>query len=160
MLRKIIGITAVALLTSAIGVSSALAATHEVLMYNKNPDNKKERNVFIPALLKIEVGDTVKFISKSKGHNSQSDKKGIPEGAENWKSKIGKDFEVTYTIDGTYGYYCTPHRGLGMVGLILVGDYKVNYEDVKATKQRGKAKKIYKKLYEEVEAMEQLTITL
>lgn len=154
MLRKLFTFTSVILLTSAVGVGSTWAATHEVLMYNKNPDNKKERMVFIPAILKIEPGDTVKFVSKSKGHNSQSDKKAIPEGAENWKSKIGKDFEVTYTIEGTYGYYCTPHRGLGMVGLILVGDYKVNWDDVKASKQKSKAKKIYKKLYAEVDAME------
>ncbi|MBL1241912.1 MAG: pseudoazurin [OCS116 cluster bacterium] len=154
MIRKLLIASATVLLTSAIGVSSAWAATHEVFMYNKNPDNKKERMVFVPALLKIELGDTVKFISKSKGHNSQSDKKAIPEGAENWKSKIGKDFEVTYTIDGTYSYYCTPHRSLGMVGLILVGDYKVNYDDVKASKQKGKAKKVFAKLYEQVEAME------
>ena len=153
MIRKLLIASATVLLTSAIGVSSAWAATHEVFMYNKNPDNKKERMVFVPALLKIELGDTVKFISKSKGHNSQSDKKAIPEGAENWKSKIGKDFEVTYTIDGTYSYYCTPHRSLGMVGLILVGDYKVNYDDVKASKQKGKAKKVFAKLYEQVEAM-------
>lgn len=154
MLRKSLTAITAVILVSTIGLTSAYAATHEVFMYNKNPDNKKERNVFIPAVLKIEVGDTVKFISKSKGHNSQSDKKGIPEGAENWKSKIGKDFEVTYSIDGTYGYYCTPHRGLGMVGLILVGDYKVNYDDVKATRQKGKAKKTYKKLYAQVDAME------
>ena len=154
MFRKLLIVTSLAILTSAVSISSALAATHEVLMYNKNPDNKKERNVFVPSVLKIELGDTVKFISKSKGHNTQSDKKGIPEGAENWKSKIGKDFEVTYTVEGTYGYYCTPHRGLGMVGLILVGDYKVNYDDVKATKQKGKAKKVCKTLYEQVDAME------
>ncbi|MGL1919526.1 MAG: pseudoazurin [Hyphomicrobiales bacterium] len=154
MLRKLLTLTTAILITSAVGVSSVWAATHEVLMYNKNPDNKKERMVFYPAVLKIELGDTVRFISKSKGHNSQSDKKAIPEGAENWKSKIGKDFEVTYTVDGTYGYYCTPHRGMGMVGLILVGDYKTNYDDVKASKQKGKAKKVYKKLYEQVDAME------
>ncbi|MCJ8324436.1 MAG: pseudoazurin [Rhizobiales bacterium] len=154
MLRKILAVSAIAVIASAVSFSSVWAATYEVLMYNKNPDNKKERMVFYPAVLKIELGDTVKFISADKGHNSQSDKKAIPEGAENWKSKISKDYEITYTVDGTYGYFCTPHRGLGMVGLILVGDYKVNYEDVKATKQKSKAKKVYEKLYAEVDAME------
>lgn len=154
MFRKLLLATGIVILTSAVSITSVWAATHEVFMYNKNPDNKKQRNVFVPAVLKIELGDTVKFISKSKGHNTQSDKKAIPEGAENWKSKIGKDFEVTYTVDGTYSYYCTPHRGLGMVGLILVGDYKVNYDDVKASKQKGKAKKVFKTIYEQVDAME------
>ena len=35
-------------------------------MYNKDPDNKKKRMVFIPRILKIEPGDTVKFRSISK----------------------------------------------------------------------------------------------
>lgn len=154
MLRKLFKTASIVALTSVIGITSVSAATHEVLMYNKNPENKKQRMVFVPAVLKIELGDTVKFISKSKGHNTQSDKKAIPEGAENWKSKIGKDLEVTYSVEGTYGYYCTPHRGMGMVGLILVGDYKVNWEDVKASKQKAKAKKVYKELYKQVDAME------
>lgn len=153
MLRKLF-ITAIAItLSSMIGLNAAFAEVHEVLMLNKNPYDKKQRNVFYPAILKIAPGDTVKFISKSKGHNTQSDKKAIPEGVTNWKSKISKDFEITFDKDGTYSYFCTPHRGMGMVGLILVGDYKVNYDAVKATKQRGKAKKAYKILYEQVEAM-------
>lgn len=154
MRREIFTAAATLMLTTVMGISSTWAATYEVLMYNKNPDNKKERMVFVPDVIKIEVGDTVKFISKSKGHNTQSDKKAIPEGTENWKSKIGKDFEVTFTIDGTYSYYCTPHRTLGMVGLVLVGDYKVNLDAVRASKQKGKAKKVFKKIYEKVDAME------
>ncbi len=153
MLRNSIIAVAIVAISSAAGMSAAWAKTHEVFMYNKNPDNKKERNTFYPKVLKIELGDTVKFVSKSKGHNSQSDKKGIPEGAENWKTKIGKDAEITFDVEGTYSYFCTPHRGMGMVGLILVGDYKVNYEAVKALKQKGNAKKVYKRIYEEVDAM-------
>ena len=153
MLRKIFVATTVITFSALIGVGSAFAATHEVLMLNKNPDDKKQRNVFYPNILKIEVGDTVKFISKSKGHNTESYKKTLPEGAEKWKSKISKDFEITYTAEGTYAYKCTPHAGMGMVGLILVGDHTVNYDAVKSAKYRGKAKKVFPKLFEKVEAM-------
>ena len=96
------------------------AATYEVKMYNKDPENKKNRMVFIPRVLKIKPGDTVKFISENAGHNSQNIKGMIPNGAKSWKSKIGKDFELKLQVPGIYGYKCTPHYGIGMVGLIVV----------------------------------------
>lgn len=127
--------------------------THEVQMLNKHPDDKKQKNVFLPAVLKINPGDTVKFVAVDKGHNSVSYKDMIPEGAEGWKSKLNKDFEVTLDVEGAYGYFCQPHKSLGMVGLILVGDVSGNYEAIKEVKQRGKAKKVMKKLFEEADAM-------
>ncbi|MBL1241025.1 MAG: pseudoazurin [OCS116 cluster bacterium] len=155
MFRKLLIATGIVILTSAVSITSVWAATHEVLMLNKDPDNKKLRNVFSPAVLKIEVGDTVKFISTDKGHNTQSYKKGIPEGAEKWKSKIGKEFEITFTTEGTYQYKCTPHASMGMIGLILVGDYTGNYDDVQKNKKvKGKAKKAFKELYKQVDTME------
>lgn len=127
--------------------------THEVRMYNKHPDDPKQRNVFVPDLLQINPGDSVKFVTVDKGHNSASDKNMMPEGAEEWKSKISADFEITLDVEGTYGHYCTPHRALGMVGLILVGDPMVNYEAAKEAKQRGKAKKVYADIFERADAL-------
>lgn len=126
---------------------------HEVQMLNKHPDDKKQKNVFLPDIVQAQPGDTIRFISVDKGHNSVSDKKMIPEGAEEWKSKTSKDVEITVTQEGTYGYYCTPHRSLGMVGLILVGDPTGNYEAAKAAKQKGKAKKVYKDIFERADAL-------
>ena len=128
------------------------AATYEVKMYNKDPENKKNRMVFIPRVLKVKPGDTVKFISSNPGHNSQSIKGMIPDGATKWKSKIGKDFEVTLQIPGVYGYKCTPHYGIGMVGLVVVeGDnWKSNLEKAKKAKKVGKSKKIFKEIWTEV----------
>lgn len=127
--------------------------THEVGMHNKHPDDKKQRNVFVPDILQINPGDTVRFVSVSKGHNSVTDDNMLPEGAESWKSKISKDFEVTLTVEGTYGYYCMPHRALGMVGLILVGDPSSNYESAKGAKQRGNAKKVYTDIFKRADEM-------
>ena len=134
---------------------SAHAETHEVLMLNKDPDNKKERNVFIPAVIKIKPGDTVKFVSSDKGHNSESMKGMIPEGVPKWKSKISKHFEVTFEKPGVYGYRCTPHYTLGMVGIVIVeGDgWDANLEAAKSIKQRGKAKKRFKSMWKEVDAL-------
>ncbi len=134
-------------------VAMAEGTVHEVQMLNKHPDDKKKKNVFMPDIVRAMPGDTIRFVSVDKGHNSVSDKNMMPEGAEGWESKLSKDFEVTLTVEGTYGYYCTPHRSLGMVGLILVGDPSSNYEACKAAKQKGKAKKVYKDIFERADAM-------
>ena len=39
--------------------------------------------------------------------------------------------------EGAYGYYCQPHKALGMVGLILVGDASANYESLKEVSLRA-----------------------
>lgn len=126
---------------------------HEVQMLNKNPDDKSQRMIFLPDLVRAKPGDIVRFISVDKGHNSKSDKDMIPEGAEPWDGKLSKDIEVTLTKEGAYGYYCTPHRTMGMVGLILVGDVSGNYEQAKAVKHRGKSKKVYADIFKRADAM-------
>lgn len=135
------------------GIGVALAETHEVLMLNKDPNDKKKRNVFIPAVIRIKPGDTVKFISGSKGHNTESMKGMIPEGTKPWKSKLSKDFELTFDKPGVYGYRCTPHYTLGMVGIVIVeGDgWDANLEAAKAVRQRGKSKKLLEALWTEVD---------
>ncbi len=129
-------------------------AVHEIMMYNKDPDDSKRKMVFAPHLIKVNAGDTVKFVSAQKGHFSQSIKKMIPEGAEPWKGKMNKDMELTLTVPGFYGYQCTPHAANGMVGLIVVeGEGKLNnLEAAKKIKHRGKAKKTFKMIWEEAEA--------
>ena len=132
----------------------AVAETHEVKMLNKDPDDPKKRNVFVPAFLKIKPGDTVRFVSTNKGHNSESIEGMIPEGSETWKSKISRHFSITFEKPGVYGYKCTPHFLLGMVGLILVeGEgWDANLEAAKSIRQRGKAKKEFEALWAQLEA--------
>ncbi|MEX0346924.1 MAG: pseudoazurin [Rhizobiaceae bacterium] len=139
---------AVASLLFVVPTAAISAETHIVEMLNKHPDNPKIRQVFYPPVIKVEVGDTVRFVSSDKGHNSASIDGMIPEGADEWKSKLGREFEIKITQDGTYGFVCTPHYGLGMVGLILAGDYSVNLDAAKEVKHRGKAKKVFKELFE------------
>ena len=136
--------------TLAFLASPAFAATHTVEMLNKDPDNPKARMVFKPAFLKIEPGDTVVFKATDKGHNTVSVKGMIPEGATAWKSPMNKDFEVTLDKTGIYGYKCMPHFGMGMVGLIQVGDDKSNLEAAKGAKMLGKSKAVFAKLFENI----------
>jgi pseudoazurin len=143
----------------AAGVVAAVPARagtqHVVEMYNKHPENKKLRMVFTPRVLSVQPGDTVLFKSVDKSHNSASIVGMIPEGAEPWAGKVSKDIEVTFEIPGIYGYKCTPHLSMGMVGLIVVeGEGKLdNLDAAKAVKQRGKAKKVFAEIWDEAAEM-------
>ncbi len=112
---------AVALATIlALPMAPGFAAEHQVLMLNKDSEGRTMQ--FEPAFLKVEPGDTVTFVPQDKTHNTESIGKAIPQGAEGWKGKINEEVTVTFGIEGFYGYKCLPHAGMGMVGLIQVGD--------------------------------------
>ena len=134
--------------------SLAVAAEHRVEMLNRHPDHKKKRNVFLPRILTVQPGDTVNFVTVDRGHNSASIDGMLPEGAEEWKGKLSKDTAVTFDKPGYYGYLCTPHYALGMVGLIIVeGDGRLaNLETAKAVKHRGRARAEFEEIWAEAEA--------
>ncbi|HEV7322688.1 MAG TPA: pseudoazurin [Ensifer sp.] len=112
------------------------AADFEVHMLNKGKDGAM---VFEPASLKVAPGDTVTFIPTDKGHNVETIKGMIPEGAAAFKSKINENYKVTFTAPGLYGVKCTPHYGMGMVGVVQVGESAANLEAVKSAKNPKKA---------------------
>ena len=43
---------------------------------------------------------------------------------------------------GIYAYWCTPHKSMGMIGFVVVGNDKSNLEDIKKLKFYGKSTKI------------------
>ena len=126
---------------------------HEVQMLNVNPDNKKDRQVFVPDIVRAQPGDTIKFVATDRGHNSEINEDMMPEGGDMWEGKINEEVEVTINVEGAYGYLCKPHGSAGMVGLILVGDVSGNYEAIKEARQRGKAKKRYEDIFARADAM-------
>lgn len=109
--------------------------------------------VFHPDVVRAQPGDTIRFLAVDSNHNSEAHKDMLPEGVERWKSKIGKDFELVVEQEGAYGYFCTPHKSYGMVGLLLVGDVSKNYEQLKTVRQRGKSKKRFKEVFERAEVL-------
>ncbi len=104
----------------AVPMSAAWAADHQVLMLNKDSEGRTMQ--FEPAFLRVAPGDTVTFVPQDKTHNSESIAKAQPEGAKGWKGKINEELSVTFDVEGFYGYKCLPHAGMGMVGLIQVGE--------------------------------------
>jgi pseudoazurin len=133
MAKSIVGATAVIL---ALALPAA-AADFEVHMLNKGAEGAM---VFEPAFVKVAPGDTVTFIPTDKGHNVETIKGMIPEGAEAFKSKMNETYKVTFDKAGAYGVKCTPHVGMGMVGVVVVGDAAANLDAVKTGKLPKKAR--------------------
>lgn len=124
---------AVALL--AFVATPAFAANFEVHMLNKGEAGTM---VFEPALTQVAVGDTVTFVPTDKGHNAETIKDVLPEGAEAFKGALGKEVVVTFTVEGVYGIKCAPHLGMGMVAAVVVGA-PTNLDAAKAVKLPTKA---------------------
>ena len=118
---------------------SAMAADETIEMLNKL---NKESMVFSKKVVKIDVGDTVFWKATDKGHNVEFIKGGVPEGVGKFKSKFNKDTEYNFTIPGIYAYWCTPHKNMGMIGFVVVGDDKSNLEAIKKIRFMAKSKKI------------------
>ena len=112
----------------------------------------KRTMVFNQEIVRIEPGDTVFWKATDPGHNVQFiSKNGVPTGVEKFKSKVGKDTEFTFTVPGIYAYWCVPHKTLGMIGFIIVGNDLSNLDSIKKVKFIGKSKKIAKGLIAEIE---------
>ena len=111
----------------------------------KDADGNKM--VYSEEIARIEVGDTITWVPTTKGHNvemisSPNDIK--------FKSKNNKEAEITFEVPGLYLYWCTPHKGMGMIGLVVVGGDTSNADTVAKAKVRGKSKKKLKKLLDEL----------
>ena len=115
---------------------SIFAANYDVKMLNQNASGVM---IFEPAVLKINVGDTVTFKSIDAAHNSASIPGMIPAGAIPWNSELSKDLTVSFDVAGIYGYHCTPHSIMAMVGVIQVGNDKSNLNQVKSMAQTFKS---------------------
>ena len=124
------------------------AAEFEVQMLNKGTDGSAM--VFEPAFLQISAGDTVKFVPTDKGHNAETIKGMFPEGGNEFKGKINEEFSVTFDVEGAYAYKCLPHFGMGMVGMIVVGEAPANLEALQAVKVPPKVAAKFEEFYPQI----------
>ena len=87
--------------------------------------------IFLPDLLEIDPGDTVRWIWDDGGHNVVSGIPGMPDGAffSGKPAPAGTVYEVVFDQafldanpqpDGVYDYYCDPHAVFNMVGTVEV----------------------------------------
>ena len=117
----------------------ALAAEIEVKMLNKGSDG--QAMVFEPATVKAAVGDVITFVPVDKGHDAAAVKDMIPEGVADFKGKMNETVKVIVEKEGAYVVKCTPHLGMGMIALVVVGDAApANLDAVKNGKLPKKAR--------------------
>jgi len=119
--------------------TTSFAANATVEMLNKQG---KESMVYSQKIVKINVGEKVFWKATNKGHNVEFIKGGVPEGVEKFKSKYNQDVEFKFDVPGIYAYWCTPHKSMGMIGFIIVGDNKSNLDVIKSIRYSGKSKKL------------------
>ena len=125
--------------------TSASAADMTIEMLNKDADGSKM--VFSEEIARVDIGDIITWIPTTKGHNvemisSPNDMK--------LKSKNGKEVKISFDKAGIYYYWCTPHKGMGMIGLVVVGNNTSNIDQIAKAKAMGKSKKKLKKLLAEL----------
>ena len=121
--------------------TTSFAADVTIEMLNKDP--KGNRNVYSKEVANVEVGDTVTWLPTSKGHNVEMISS---PNRMKFKSKNNKEAKITFDTPGIYYYWCTPHKGMGMIGLIVVGNDLSNFDDVASAKAIGKSKNKLKTL--------------
>ena len=122
----------------------AFAADISVDMLNKRDDGAKM--VYSEDISTIEVGDSITWLPTSKGHNVE-----FIAGPDGWdaprKSKLGKEVTITFDTPGVYLYQCSPHKTMGMIAIVIVGELTQEGVDaIKGAKVKGKSKKKLKAL--------------
>ncbi len=117
---------------------NAFAADITVEMLNKRSDG--QIMVYSEDISRIKVGDTITWVPTTKGHNIH-----FLAGPEGWevpkKSKMSKEYSYKFEIPGIYFYQCTPHKGMGMIALVVVGGDISNKDVIAKVKVVAKSKK-------------------
>ena len=127
-----------------IGMGTAHAEDTMIDMLNKRDDGAKM--VYSQDIATIDVGDTILWLPTNKGHNVE-----FIAGPDGWeapkKSKLGKEYAYTFDTPGVYLYQCTPHKSMGMIAIVVVGDLTQEGVDaIRDAKVTGKSKKKLKEL--------------
>jgi len=96
-----------------------------IKMYDKAP-------FYAPGKVSIKAGESVRWENDGEtvhsvstaAANAQNPKDtAMPKGAVSFDSGFippGGDYSYTFTVPGTYRYFCLPHEKAGMVGVIIV----------------------------------------
>jgi len=114
---------AAGLALSQVNAPGFAAATTTVKMGSDNG-----QLVFVPDEIKVCKGDTITWVNNKGGpHNVVFDEEAIPGGVDSEKISMddqlgdeGATYSVKLDTAGEYKYYCEPHRGAGMNGVVKV----------------------------------------
>ena len=109
-----------------------------------------EYMVYSKKIVNVNIGDTVFWKATDSSHNVEFIKGAVPEGVKSFKCKLNEDVQYKFEIPGIYAYWCTPHKSLGMIGFVIVGNDLSNKEDISNVKHFGKSKKIAQELIDQL----------
>lgn len=138
---------------AALTMASAGAAAEEYAVEMRSTTDAGNFR-FVPSLLQLDPGDSVRFLPVDPGHNAETIAGMVPDGAEPFRGAINEEFVVTFDVEGVYGYKCLPHYGLGQVGLIVVGDPMANLEEAAAVTHPGRARTGFEAMFDELDQPE------
>jgi plastocyanin len=125
----------IAIVVAALAAAASLALLPDPAKAANNPVVIKmadQKPFYTPENVAIKVGDTVKWVNDGQtvhdvsttAANAQNPKDtSMPKGATAFDSGFippGGDYSYTFTVPGTYRYFCLPHEKAGMVGVIVV----------------------------------------
>ena len=125
----------IAIVVAALAVAAALALLPDPAKAASNPVVIKmadKQPFYTPEKVAIKVGDTVQWVNNGQTVHSVStsaanaqnpNDTSMPKGAIAFDSGFippGGDYSYTFTVPGTYRYFCLPHEKAGMVGVIVV----------------------------------------
>ena len=91
-----------------------------------------ESQTFEPKTITVKTGDTVVWKNVSDMTHSITDVSSqaasaadaaVPPNAKEFDSGLiepGKEYSHTFTVPGTYKYFCIPHEAVGMLGTVIV----------------------------------------
>lgn len=117
----------------------AAAADHQVRMLSSSLNGSM---VFQPALIRVAPGDTVTFVPTHPTHNAESISGMMPAGATPFRGRMNQPVQVRFDRPGVYGYKCAPHLGMGMVGLVVVGNGGSNLAAARQASLPGRARQV------------------
>tara|TARA_B100000575_G_C22984620_1_gene567962 strand:+ start:439 stop:876 length:438 start_codon:yes stop_codon:yes gene_type:complete len=126
------------LFTLSIFATTSFAADITIEMLNKRADG--QMMVYSEDISRIDVGDTITWVPTTKGHNVE-----FLAGPDGWeipkRSKMNKEYSYKFSMPGIYFYQCTPHKGMGMIALVVVGGDTSNKDKIGKVKVVAKSKK-------------------
>ena len=119
--KKLIRLVLAAMLVATVMTQKAMAEVIQIEF--------TQFDTFSIEVANINVGDTVEWLPKNKGHNVEflagPDMADLPP-----KSNMNEFHSVRFEKQGVYLYGCTPHLNMGMLGLIVVGNDLHNINEI------------------------------
>jgi len=128
--------------TVSVSLAGCLGAVVPSPVRKGDWDVAMKHNAFDPTKLTVSAGTTVTWKNTTqRAHTVTAYEDGIPDGASYFASggfsnehearkewaddlkgliQVGETYEHTFTVPGTYNYFCIPHESHGMVGQVIV----------------------------------------